>query len=283
MSKIITSRKDIKNQKKKFVLCHGVFDIFHIGHLMHLKNAKTHGDILVVSITADKFVNKGPGRPYFNQSYRALILSALDFVDYVYISKSITAEKVLLDIKPDFYVKGHEYFDPKNDVTGNIEIEKKILKKICGKIIYTYDKKFSSTELLNNLFDIFSEEQKEFLIKLKKKYNKKKILELIESFSSFKITLVGDALIDNYTFVSALGLASKSPAISSKYLYEESYSGGVIAIAEMLASLGCKVDLVLYNYKDKETNKFLGRISNNIKVYFNSISKEIFNADLGLF
>ena len=67
----------IKKEKKSIVLCHGVFDLFHIGHLTHLHEAKKFGDVLIVSITSDKFVNKGPGRPYFNQEHRLNVLSSI--------------------------------------------------------------------------------------------------------------------------------------------------------------------------------------------------------------
>ena len=60
-----------KKNGKKVVMCHGVFDLLHLGHIKHFEKAKSLGDILVVSITADKFVNKGPGRPAFNESDRA--------------------------------------------------------------------------------------------------------------------------------------------------------------------------------------------------------------------
>ena len=57
LAKIISK---LKNKEKKIVLCHGVFDLLHIGHINHFKEAKKLGDILVVTVTQDKFVNKGP-------------------------------------------------------------------------------------------------------------------------------------------------------------------------------------------------------------------------------
>ena len=63
--KIVTS---LKKRGKKIVLCHGVFDLLHIGHLNYFKKAKLLGDVLIVSVTDDKFVNKGPGRPSFSIS-----------------------------------------------------------------------------------------------------------------------------------------------------------------------------------------------------------------------
>ena len=64
---------------KNFILAHGVFDLFHIGHKRHLDLAKTHADYLVVSITGDKYVKKGPDRPIFNSNYRAELISSLEF------------------------------------------------------------------------------------------------------------------------------------------------------------------------------------------------------------
>ena len=74
-----------KHKKNKIILAHGTFDFFHYGHLRHLLESKKQADILVVSITADNFVRKGPGRPVYSQKQRAEIISSLDFVDYVAI------------------------------------------------------------------------------------------------------------------------------------------------------------------------------------------------------
>ena len=64
----IQNLKKLKNRfkGKKIVLCHGVFDLLHVGHISYFKSAKKLGSILVVSVTHDKFVNKGPGRPAFS-------------------------------------------------------------------------------------------------------------------------------------------------------------------------------------------------------------------------
>ena len=61
-------------KNKKIVLCHGVFDVVHSGHLNYLKKAKQFGDILIISVTSDRFVNKGPGRPVFDINQRISFL-----------------------------------------------------------------------------------------------------------------------------------------------------------------------------------------------------------------
>ena len=98
--------KKIKRFKKKIVLCHGVFDIFHIGHLDYFYKSKKFGDILIVSITDDSYiVNKGTNRPVFNSLDRAELLASLSIVDYVIINKSKTSVSLIKKLKPDFYCK----------------------------------------------------------------------------------------------------------------------------------------------------------------------------------
>lgn len=114
MSKIINlSKLQIKlkklKKKNKIVLCHGVFDIIHHGHIKYFEEAKKNGDILVVSLTADEFVNKGPGRPYFNFKFRSETLEAIQTIDYICKSNFETSLKVIKSIKPDFYCKGLDY------------------------------------------------------------------------------------------------------------------------------------------------------------------------------
>ena len=72
---------DLKFSNKTIAHCHGVFDLLHIGHIRHLKEASELADILIVSITSDRFVNKGINRPEFNFNLRAEVISSLSFID----------------------------------------------------------------------------------------------------------------------------------------------------------------------------------------------------------
>ena len=118
--------------KAKIGLCHGVFDILHVGHVNHFQEAKKKVDILIVSITADKFVNKGPNKPYSSSENRAKILTSINHIDYVFINNSHSAEKVIKNLSPNFYFKGKDYIS--KDITGNLKLELKELKKNKGKI-----------------------------------------------------------------------------------------------------------------------------------------------------
>ena len=106
-----------KNKNKKTVMCHGVFDVVHPGHVRHLVYAKSKADILVVSLTADKFIKKGIYRPHVPERIRALNLAAFEMVDYVIIDNHSTSIYNINQIKPDYFAKGFEY-DPKKKTTN---------------------------------------------------------------------------------------------------------------------------------------------------------------------
>jgi cytidyltransferase-like protein len=109
--------RELRASGKTVALCHGVFDLIHPGHIQHFSAAKKLVDVLIVSITADEFVNKGPGRPLFDQKTRLASLSALVDIDYVAISYSPTAIQVIEHIKPDLYIKGSDYLNEEDDIT----------------------------------------------------------------------------------------------------------------------------------------------------------------------
>ena len=90
--------KQLNEEGKRIVLCHGTFDLIHTGHIRHLQEAKKQGDILFVTITADKYVKKGPSRPVFSKMLRAENLSVLSCVDYVGIVASESAEEPISQI-----------------------------------------------------------------------------------------------------------------------------------------------------------------------------------------
>ncbi len=47
-----------RHRDKKIVQCHGAFDLVHMGHLIHFEEAKSFGDLLVVTITGDRYITK---------------------------------------------------------------------------------------------------------------------------------------------------------------------------------------------------------------------------------
>ena len=149
--KLIKRVQNLKSKGKKVVLCHGCFDLMHPGHIKYFQAARKMGDVLIVTLTPDIYVDKGPGRPVFNQNLRAESIAALSCVNYVAINKWPTAEETIRVLRPDMYVKGQE-FENLEDKTGKIQKEYEVLKEIGAKIGLTHEIVFSSTELLNKYF-----------------------------------------------------------------------------------------------------------------------------------
>ena len=157
--------EELRQEGKRIVLCHGTFDLLHIGHIRHLQNARDKGDILITTVTGDSYVNKGPDRPVFPEHLRSENLAALACVDFVAVNQAPTAVNIIPMIKPDAYIKGQEYKVSSDDLTGNIGREKEAVEKYGGEIIFTEDITFSSSSLLNENFGVFSRETNEFLKK----------------------------------------------------------------------------------------------------------------------
>ena len=234
----------LRQEGKKIVHCHGVFDLVHPGHIKHFEAAKRFGDILVVSITEDKYVNKGPGRPIFNEKIRAETLAAIEFIDFVTINYAPTAVPAIEKIKPNFYVKGQDYKNASDDITGEIYNEKATAEKFGGKLVFTEEIQFSSSNLINSYLIYEDERVLNYLKSIKQKITFKQIEEKFNQIQNLKVLIIGDIILDEYQFVRPMGKAAKSATISVKKLDCELYAGGILAVANHVANFVNKVTLI---------------------------------------
>ena len=233
-----------KSEGKSVVQCHGVFDLLHIGHLRHIKEAKKFGDMLIITITADKHVNKGPDRPAFPDKLRAEFLESLHHVDYVVINEHSTAIEAITTIKPNYYIKGSDYKNSEEDITGKITDEEKTVKEFGGEIKFTEDITFSSSNLINKYLDIIPETAKAYLKEFSKKYNAEDIINYLEKIKDMKILIIGEAIIDEYLYGHPLGKAGKESIIALRYKKKEKFAGGSLAIANHLSDFCDNVSLL---------------------------------------
>lgn len=149
---IIAILRVLRRSNKIIVLAHGCFDWLHYGHLLHLQEAKNLGDILIVSITTDQFVDKGLGRPIFNQRQRAEMVAALECVDFVVFSDSPDAVQNINLIRPLFYVKGRDY-QSENDPILHVEMQ--AVENHSGALFYTAAPLWHTSELLRRYDSFF--------------------------------------------------------------------------------------------------------------------------------
>ncbi len=137
-----------KEKGKRVGLCHGGFDVLHPGHMKHFESAKGLCDVLVVSVTSDRFVasRKGDGRPVFSDALRAYSIAMLQCVDYVVITDFAKGVEVIELLRPSFYIKGPDFIG-KN--TPGITSEREAIARVGGEMKYTTDVKLSTTEIIS--------------------------------------------------------------------------------------------------------------------------------------
>jgi rfaE bifunctional protein nucleotidyltransferase chain/domain len=260
---------ELKAAGKKVVLCHGVFDLLHYGHILHFEEARRQGDALVVTITPDVYVNKGPNRPAFTEAYRAQMLAALELVDGVAINRWPTAVEMLRVVQPDVYAKGPDYKDRQGDLTGNIGIEEATVRDVGGQVYYTEDVSFSSSTLINRHLSSYPPEVNEYLTELRRTYTPAQIHAALDSLRKLRVLVVGEAIVDEYVYVDQMGKSSKEPVLAMRYASKERFAGGTLAIANHLAAFIDDVGLVTFlGTKDSREQFVRDRLAPNVTPTF---------------
>lgn len=259
----------LRAKGKKIVQCHGVFDLLHIGHIRHFEQAKSLGDILVVTVTQDKYVNKGPHRPAFPENLRAESIAALDCVDYVAINKWPTSVETIKLLKPAVYAKGSEYSDARKDYTGKITEEEAAVKSVGGRIAFTEDITFSSSSLINRYLPVFPKEVTDFLAGFAEKYCERDIIKYLEDAHKLKVLVIGEAIIDEYQYCDTIGKASKEPALVAQYRSMEKFAGGILAVGNHIANFSDHVSLLTFLGADDSHEDFIRQhVNANVEKMF---------------
>jgi len=235
---------DLKAQGKSIVHCHGVFDLLHIGHIRHFTEAKTYGDVLVVTLTPDRYVRKGSHRPVFTEKLRAEAIAALGEVDYVAVNRWPVAVEAIQLLKPDFYVKGPDYRDMNSDRTGGINEEAEAVAQVGGRLVCTDDITFSSSSLINRHADVFPSETRQFLDSIRKRHGTDGVLRYLLGARDLKVLTVGETIIDEYQYCDAIGKSSKEPTLAVRLNSVERSAGGILAVARHVKGFAAKVTLV---------------------------------------
>ncbi len=244
LEELASLSRALKSSGKRVVHCHGTFDLMHAGHIRHLQRARQEGDVLLVTVTGDAYVNKGPGRPVFSELLRVETLAALACVDYVAINYSATAVDALHKIQPNVYAKGSDYRSHSDDVTGNIAREQEAAEAHGGRVFYTDEITFSSSSLLNEHFGVFLPETREYLKSFRAQWSDKDVHRMVQSLSGLRVLVVGDAIIDEYHYTDPLGQTGKGNILAVRYESEEQFAGGAVAVANHVAGFAGHVTLL---------------------------------------
>jgi rfaE bifunctional protein kinase chain/domain len=224
---------------KKVIMCHGTFDIVHPGHIRHLMYAKSKADILVASLTSDRHIAKANFRPYVPEQLRAMNLAVIEMVDYVIIDSEPKPLRNLEIIQPDYFAKGYEYV--RGGVDPRTQEELEILERYGGEFIYTPgDIIYSSSAIIEAQPPDLSVEKLMVLLKgedLSFDHLRKAIYQL----EGVKVHVVGDTIVDSYTYTTLIGGNSKTPTFSVRFDRQLDYVGGAGIVAKHLRAAGAKV------------------------------------------
>jgi rfaE bifunctional protein nucleotidyltransferase chain/domain len=228
---IVATARSLRAQNKTIVHCHGVYDLLHVGHIKHFEAARRLGNVLIVTITPDRFVNKGSHRPAFTEKLRAEALAALACIDYVAINRRPTAVEIIADLKPDVYVKGTVTGQGKRDHSDAITLEEEAIAAVGGRFMLTNEETFSSSALINRFLDVFTPEAKSFLVPFRGRYGPEEIVRHIQAMRGLRVLTIGETIIDEYVFCDAMGRTNKEAVLVVGENRRETYAGGILAIA----------------------------------------------------
>ncbi len=226
-------------RKDKVILCHGVFDVVHPGHVRHLAYAKSKADILVASVTEDRFIEKGTYRPHVPERLRALNLAAFEMVDYVFIDDEAKPLVSLKTLQPDYFAKGFEY--SKNDLPVATQEESKVVESYGGNMLFTPGDIIYSSSTLIKIAEPKLEIEKLISLMEMNNFSFKDLKITIKNLKKHSVHVIGDTIVDSYTRTSLIGGQTKTPTLSVLKKSQDDYIGGAAIVARHLAATGAKV------------------------------------------
>jgi len=146
--------RSLQTAGQTVALCHGCFDVMHFGHLRHFEAARSFADSLIVTITQDRFVNKGPDRPIFPIERRLEMVAGLEVVDWVSENQWESAVETIRFIQPDLFVKGREYSSEHRQKNPTFLAEIHAVEEIGGRVAFTDELISSTSSIIDRLNDL---------------------------------------------------------------------------------------------------------------------------------
>ncbi len=227
-------------RNKKVIMCHGTFDIVHPGHIRHLMYAASKADLLLVSLTSDAHITKANYRPFVPEALRAMNLAALEVVDYVVIDRNPTPIENLKVIRPDYFAKGYEYST--EGIHPRTKEEMQALESYGGEIIFTPgDVVLSSSAIIEEEPPRIAAEKLQTLLE-GEGLDFDDLRRAIDKFAGVKVHVVGDTIVDSYTYCSLIGANAKTPTFSVKFQRQTDFVGGAGIVAKHIQKAGGQVD-----------------------------------------
>ena len=231
------------NDKSNLVFVSGKFRVIHAGHMRLFRTATDFGQQLVVALDTD-------GLTAEEIHWRESILRNIEYVDKV-IEFDGDIEKVLLEVRPDIVIKGHEFRNAQNR-------EAQILSTYGGKLVFTSGANFYSES------DLIGSNDSEFIKKLaampqefmtRNNLTTDRLLKVLNDFSKLRVCVIGDLIVDEYINCHPLGMSQEEPTVVVTPVDKRRYFGGAGIVAAHCQSLGAQTVFVTVTGED-ETSRW---------------------------
>ncbi|RFB71081.1 MULTISPECIES: PfkB family carbohydrate kinase [unclassified Herbaspirillum] len=215
----------------RIVFVAGNFNTVHPGHLRLLKFASDCGDFLVVGVAGDHV----PGA-LLPAKLRFDGITAIGFVDYAFVMNA-APEDIIRVLQPTIVVKGDEY-EAKNNP------EQAAVDEYGGKLMFSSgEMRFSSFDLLKrdilepNLSSIIRPQ--DYLER--HGFSMRDLRATMEKFKGFRVTVIGDLIVDEYVNCEALGMSQEDPTLVVTPILQNRFIGGAGIVASHACTLGAEV------------------------------------------
>jgi len=222
------------------VHCHGDFEVLHAGNIRQLEEARRMGDVLVVTLTSDRYIHRPSEQPVFKENLRAEALATLPMVDYVAVSPFPDASGAIRILKPGLYV----LYGPADTVLEGHSAEEQAIREVGGVLAFASPPMSEGIHTPVNPLSQYSPEVVHYLQEFSNRHSASSILGWLQKARQLRVLVVGEAILDEYHYCETMGKSGKEPNLAARYLHSESFAGGILAVANNVASFCDHVDVL---------------------------------------
>lgn len=220
-------------------LCHGHYNVIHPGHQRFLQHAKSLGRSLLIAVHCDQYLQRvDPQKKYFSETERVNAIATLSFVDGVILLKDISLEELIERIKPQRFITGQEF---ETERAAELADVKAIAERVHCKMIYHSGSVSYANSLLhtNPLTDATQKRHQNFSQILHRLgIRKSNLISACQKFSSARMVVIGDCIVDQFIACDALGMSSEAPVLALKEMDSSEFIGGAAIVACHIRACG---------------------------------------------
>ena len=227
----VAAIREAAGPNARIVFVSGNFNVVHPGHLRLLNFAAECGDFLAVGVTRD-----GAPGTLVSEQLRLESVRGIGSVDFAFLL-SVAPEDLVAALRPDVVVKGKEH-------SHRFNLEQEILESYGGKLLFSSgDVRFSSFDLLQRelLESNLSTIRKPNDFPERHGFHLARLVARVRRFSTLKVVVVGDLIVDEYITCDPLGMSQEDPTIVVTPIHRDLFIGGAGIVAAHARGLGANV------------------------------------------